>query len=198
DGFAGDVGAFDLDAPGIDRQVARHGIQEGRLAGPVGADDRHELPAGNFQRQPAQRPRLDGRAGVEGDFQVLCAQHGQAPFLPSRRRFIMGMTRAMVTSTAVTRFRSWACRPMKSLFRASAMKKRYTMAPRMTASVASTSLRDGRILSPTITAARPMTMVPMPMEISDPPCVWANSAPASPTSAFDSAMPARIMAPVLT
>ncbi|CFN67924.1 Uncharacterised protein [Bordetella pertussis] len=49
-----------------------------------------------------------------------------------------------------------------------------------------------------MTAASPMTMVPMPIEMSAPPWVCANSAPASATSAFDSAMPARIMAPVLT
>lgn len=54
------------------------------------------------------------------------------------------------------------------------------------------------MLSPTITAARPMTMVPIPMEISAPPWVCANSAPASATSALEMAMPSRIMPPVLT
>ena len=54
------------------------------------------------------------------------------------------------------------------------------------------------MLSPTITAARPMTMVPMPMEMSEPPCVCANSAPASPTSPLEMAMPSSSMAPVFT
>jgi hypothetical protein len=36
----------------------------------------------------------------------------------------LGSTSASVTSTAVTRFRSCALRPMKSLLSASAMKKR--------------------------------------------------------------------------
>src|SRR3546814_10173388 len=39
--------------------------------------------------------------------------------------------------------------------------------------------------SPTMTAARPITMVPMPMEISAPPCDCANSAPASAHSALE-------------
>ena len=39
-------------------------------------------------------------------------------------RLSWGITRAMVTSTAVTRFRSCALRPMKSLLSAAAMKKR--------------------------------------------------------------------------
>src|SRR5690606_23058723 len=198
DRLARDIGALDLDAAGINGQVARDGIQKRGLAGAIGADDGDELAARNFQRQAAQRAGFDGRTGIEGNFEVFCAQHGQAPFLPSSRRFIMGMTRAMVTSTAVTRLRSCAFRPMKSLLSASAMKNRYTMAPRMTASVASTSLRDGRMLSPTMTAARPMTIVPTPIDISAPPWVWANKAPARPTSALDSAMPARTIPPVLT
>ena len=80
-------------------------------------------PAGMSSDSRAGRGSRWG-AGVEGDLQVLRAEHGQAPFLPSRRFFIIGITRATVTSTAVTRFRSWACKPMKSLFSARAMKKR--------------------------------------------------------------------------
>ncbi|KAG1058753.1 hypothetical protein G6F40_018239 [Rhizopus arrhizus] len=38
----------------------------------------------------------------------------------------------------------------------------------------------------------------MPIEMSEPPWVCANSAPARATSAFDNAMPPRIMRPVLT
>ena len=78
---------------------------------------------------------------------------------------------------------------MKSLLSASAMKKRYSTAPRMQASVVMTRLRAGRMVSPMITAARPITMVPMPIEMSAPPWVCTNSAPASATSAFDSARP---------
>ena len=58
---------------------------------------------------------------------------------------------------------------MKSLFSASAMKKRYSRAPTMHAAVVITRLRAGRMVSPMITAARPMTMVPMPIEMSAPP-----------------------------
>jgi len=43
-----------------------------------------------------------------------------------------------------------------------------------------------------------MTIVPTPIEMSAPPWVCANSAPARPTKAFDRAMPARIAMPVLT
>ncbi len=43
-----------------------------------------------------------------------------------------------------------------------------------------------------------MTMVPMPMEMSEPPCVCANSAPARPTSPLEMAMPSSSMAPVFT
>ena len=78
------------------------------------------------------------------------------------------------------------------------MKKRYTMAPTTTASVAQTMRREGRMDSPTITAARPMTMVPIPMEMSEPPWVCTNSAPARPTRPLEIAMPSRIMAPVFT
>ena len=124
DRLAGDVFVVDQDLPAVDRQVAGYRVEEGRLAGAVGADHGDELAGRDVQRQAAQGAGLDGGAGVEGDLQVLRAEHGQAPFLPSRRFFIIGITRATVTSTAVTRFRSWACKPMKSLFSARAMKKR--------------------------------------------------------------------------
>ncbi|MNT99286.1 hypothetical protein D3C72_2420990 [compost metagenome] len=39
-------------------------------------------------------------------------------------------------------------------------------------------------------------MVPMPIEISEPPWVCANIAPANATSALDSAMPASVARPV--
>ncbi|MNT37526.1 hypothetical protein D3C72_1736660 [compost metagenome] len=41
-------------------------------------------------------------------------------------------------------------------------------------------------------------MVPMPIEISEPPWVCANSAPASATSPLESAMPASVARPVGT
>src|SRR5690606_20774153 len=84
-------------------------------------DHGYELAAGNVQRKPLKCLGLDRRAGVEGDFQVLCAEH-QLYLLRVRRCLISGMTSAITTSTAVIRFRSCACKPMKSLFRARAMK----------------------------------------------------------------------------
>ena len=74
-GQARHVLAGDLDAALVHGQVARDGVQEGGLAGAVRADDGDELAVGNVQRHAAQRPRFDGRAGVEGDFELLCAQH---------------------------------------------------------------------------------------------------------------------------
>ena len=48
-------------------------------------------------------------------------------------------------------------------------------------------LRMGSRVSPMITAASPITMVPMPIDTSAPPCDCANSAPASATMPLDSA-----------
>jgi hypothetical protein len=77
-GLARDVLAVDFDAAAIDAQVAADRVQKGRLAGAVGADDGDELPGRNLQAQPAQRAVFDRRAGVECDFEVLCAQHQRA------------------------------------------------------------------------------------------------------------------------
>ncbi len=85
-------------------------------------------PDGMSSYRPRSARFSIGRARVEGDFQVFVrATYSGASVLarPSHGRLSMaGTTRANVTSTAVTRFRSCAFRPMKSLFSASAMKKR--------------------------------------------------------------------------
>src|SRR5690606_23977336 len=87
---------------------------------------------------------------------------------------------------------------MKSALSASATNTRYNTAPRTAAAVMTTSRRELNRLSPTMTAARPMTMVPMPIEMSDTPCDCANKAPPSAHSALDRARPANTMAPVAT
>ncbi|CFW05466.1 Uncharacterised protein [Bordetella pertussis] len=79
DRLAGHVGIVDAYGAGVDRQVAGDGIEKRRLAGSVGADDGHELAVRNVQRQPAQRARLDRRAGIEGNVQILGAQHVRPP-----------------------------------------------------------------------------------------------------------------------
>ena len=109
-----------------------------------------------------------------------------------------GRIKARPTSTAVTRFRSEAVSPSTSEFSASATASRYRMEPARQASTTRPMWREGRIVSPTITAARPTTIVPVPMLMSAKPAVWANSAPASATSALLSAMPARMVGPVRT
>ena len=75
-GHAGDVHAVDGDAAAVHCLVARNGVQKGGLAGAIGADDGDELPGRNVQRHAAQCAGFNRRAGVEGDFEVLGAQHG--------------------------------------------------------------------------------------------------------------------------
>jgi len=54
-------------------------VQEGGFSGPVGTDDRNELSLRNGQAHAAQRRVLDGRAGVEGDVQILGVEHASVP-----------------------------------------------------------------------------------------------------------------------
>ena len=75
-GHACDVHAIDGDSAAVHRLVARNGVQKGGLAGPIGANDGDELPGRNVQRHAAQGAGFDRCAGVEGDFEVLGAQHG--------------------------------------------------------------------------------------------------------------------------
>jgi hypothetical protein len=75
---------------------------------------------------------------------------------------------------------------------------RYSTAPTTHETIRTSNWREGSSVSPMITAARPATMVPTPIEMSAPPCDWANSAPARPISAFDSAMPTSVCRSVET
>ena len=69
----------------IDHQVAADGVEEGRLAGAVGADHGDELAGGDLQVQSAQHPVLDRRAGVEGDLESFGAQHYLASLMDGCR-----------------------------------------------------------------------------------------------------------------
>lgn len=60
-------------ATGSNARMAR---AQGVNTGAIGADDGDELPGRNVQRHAAQGAGFDRRAGVEGDFEVLGAQHG--------------------------------------------------------------------------------------------------------------------------
>ena len=71
------------------------------------------------------------------------------------------------------------------------------MAPIITAKVISQMRLAGMMVSPIITAARPITIVPIPMEISAPPCVCTNSAPANAIRPLEIAIPMMVIHEVL-
>ncbi|CAM2156867.1 hypothetical protein PT2222_30177 [Paraburkholderia tropica] len=81
-----DVLAVDRDRAFVDHLVAADRIEEGRFARAVRADHSHELAGRNLEREPAQRARLDRRAGIESESKVLCAEHGLAsPVLAAKQ-----------------------------------------------------------------------------------------------------------------
>ena len=84
DRASGHVFIGNMDAAFIHALVARDRIQEGGLARSVGANDGDKLAVRNFQRQTAQRARFNRGAGVEGEFEVLCAQHRFTTFFCGR------------------------------------------------------------------------------------------------------------------
>ena len=117
--LAGDVGAVDEDAPAGGGNVAGDGRQQRRLAGAVGADDADELAGVDGEVDAVERTLLQRRAAAEGDGKILDADHAAIPPRLSR-----GRISASATRTAVTRLRSDALRPMKSVDRANWMATR--------------------------------------------------------------------------
>ena len=117
--LAGDIGLVDDDPPGARRDVAGDGAEEGRLAGPVRADDADEFAGLDRQRQVVQRLLLERRPLAEGDGQVLDADHDMTPPLRSR-----GRISASATKTAVARLRSDGFSPIESEVSASWIARR--------------------------------------------------------------------------
>src|SRR5690606_17123489 len=117
-GFLRDIRVADEHLSRARRDVAGKHAEQGRLACPVGADHGDEHALVDLEIDAVQRPLLERGALTEHDAYVAERDHR----LPPRRR--RGSTRAKVTSTAVTRLRSEACRPSASLESASWMAMR--------------------------------------------------------------------------
>ena len=82
---AGDVGAVDDDLTAVDLEGARDGVQHGRLARAVAADDGDEIAVVESQVQIVQRGLCVDGAGVKGLAHIDEFKHGVfPPFLPCR------------------------------------------------------------------------------------------------------------------
>ncbi len=112
------VGRADRDAAAARQHVACENPEQRRLAGTVGADDRDEGAFLDSEADAVQRLLLERRALAEDDLDVFDVDHA-AP--PRRRR---GRMSAIVTSSAVTKLRSEACRPSVSVESATWMAMR--------------------------------------------------------------------------
>src|SRR5690606_37276972 len=99
--------------------VAGENDEQRRLAGTVRADDGDELALLDGEADAIKRLLLQRRALAENDLDIGNGNHQAAP--PRRRR---GRTSATVTSSAVTKLRSEACRPSTSEDSASWMAMR--------------------------------------------------------------------------
>src|SRR5262249_7103121 len=123
---AGDILIVDVDGPGARGRIAGQNVEQRGFAGPVRADDRHELSGRYGDVEPAQGLRLHRRAAIERHDDALRADHRLANPIRSERKGLRapGRIKATATRTAVTRLRSEALRPRNPALsaRATAMR----------------------------------------------------------------------------
>ena len=72
-GKAGDVPAHQADGAGIGTQHARHQIERRRLAGPVGAEQAHDLALPDRKAEVVDRDQPAERAPQAADFEYRCS-----------------------------------------------------------------------------------------------------------------------------
>ena len=107
--------AAELDLAAVDREGAGDRVEQGRLAGAVGADDGDELARGDVEVDAVERDHLVDRAREEdlaqaGELEICGGAHSRTTFLRT-----VGIESATTTSTAVRSLRSVGAMPSRRL-----------------------------------------------------------------------------------